>query len=175
MIGGNTQAPPPVTCYLINSTYGGIDKNAFNEGVIYVGWHLTISVESEGQPIEGANVEAYYLHNSSLAEQKATQNNGKVQFDLMEWKITELGSQYVGDYKVRVSYGTSQTEEVVTMSSSKQIVISEFPDNTPPFPTTLIVAAIVSIVIVGAALLVYFVKVKKTTGEAEKVTPEGVM
>ena len=39
---------------------------------------------------------------------------------------------------------------------------------TEPFPTTWIVAAIATIVVVGAALLVYFVKVRKTTGKAEK-------
>jgi parallel beta-helix repeat protein len=48
-------------------------------------------------------------------------------------------------------------------------------DTTPPFPITLIVAAIVIVVAVGAGLMVYFVKVKKTTGEGEKIKPEGVM
>jgi hypothetical protein len=48
------------------------------------------------------------------------------------------------------------------------------PEQSPSFPTTLIVAAMAVIAIVGAALLVYFVKVKKTTGEAEIIS-EGVM
>ena len=39
---------------------------------------------------------------------------------------------------------------------------------TEPFPTTWIVAAIVLIAAVGAALLVYFVRVKKTTGKLEE-------
>ena len=38
--------------------------------------------------------------------------------------------------------------------------------NIAPFPITLIVAAIVIIVIVGTALLIYFTKAKKTTGKA---------
>ena len=46
------------------------------------------------------------------------------------------------------------------------VVIQEFPDTTPPFPTW-IVAAIVIIAVVGAALLVYFAKVKKTTEKIE--------
>ena len=61
------------------------------------------------------------------------------------------------------------------------VVNPEFPDDakpttptTEPFPTTLIVAAIVIIGVVGAALLVYFAKVKKTTGKTEKLH-EGVM
>ena len=51
------------------------------------------------------------------------------------------------------------------------VVIPEFPDTTPhtseSFPTTWIVAAIAIIAVVGAALLVYFAKVKKTTGKVE--------
>jgi len=43
-----------------------------------------------------------------------------------------------------------------------------------PFPTTWIVAAIVLVAVVGAALLVYFVKGKKTPGKAEKIMPEAV-
>jgi len=39
---------------------------------------------------------------------------------------------------------------------------------TEPFPITWIVATIVLIALVGAALLVYFVKVRKTTGKVEK-------
>jgi parallel beta-helix repeat protein len=42
------------------------------------------------------------------------------------------------------------------------------------FPITGIAAAIAIIAVVGVAFLVYFAKVKKTTGEGEKVTPEGV-
>ena len=40
-------------------------------------------------------------------------------------------------------------------------------DTTPPFPITLIVAAIVIVVAVGAGLLFYFIKVKKTTVKTE--------
>ena len=41
------------------------------------------------------------------------------------------------------------------------------PDTTPPFPITWIVATTAIIAIGGAALLVYFAKVKKTTGKTE--------
>ena len=61
------------------------------------------------------------------------------------------------------------------------VVIPEFLDDenpkipTPePFPITWIAGAIAIIAAVGAALLVYFVKVKKTTGKTEKLH-EGVM
>ena len=41
-------------------------------------------------------------------------------------------------------------------------------DTTPPFPLTLIVATIVITAVVAATLLVYFRKIRKPTGEAEK-------
>jgi N-acetylneuraminic acid mutarotase len=44
------------------------------------------------------------------------------------------------------------------------------PDANPPFPTTWIAAAIVVIAAVGATLLVYFAKVKKTTGKTEIIS-----
>ena len=44
--------------------------------------------------------------------------------------------------------------------------VPEFPDEEP-FPITWIIAAIAIIAVVGATLLVYFAKVKKTTGKAE--------
>ena len=55
----------------------------------------------------------------------------------------------------------------------KPIGIQVFPDEknqittTEPFPTTWIVAAIAIIAVAGAAFLVYFRKIKKTTGKAE--------
>ena len=42
------------------------------------------------------------------------------------------------------------------------------PQQSEPFPTTLLVAAIAIIAVVGVALLVYFATVRKTTGEVEK-------
>ena len=60
------------TCYLIDSAYGSLDKSNLYRGTIYFGWHLTVTVESKGQPIEGANVQVYHAHNGSLAAQQST-------------------------------------------------------------------------------------------------------
>ena len=124
--GGNGQAPYPLSCYLINSTYEDINKDVFDKGTLYVGWHLTVILEDTGQAIEGAKVAVYYVTNGSLAEQKTTSGDGKAQFDLVEWRITELGSQYVGDYRIKVSYGITEPEKTITLSSSQELVFSEF-------------------------------------------------
>ena len=52
--------------------------------------------------------------------------------------------------------------------ASETIYFSIKTQQSESFPTTWIAAAIVVIVAVGAAPLVYFAKVKKTTGKAEK-------
>ena len=60
------------------------------------------------------------------------------------------------------------------------VVIPEFPDDekpttptTEPFPTWVVTATVI-VAVVGAALLVYFAKVKKTTVKVEKIMPEEV-
>jgi parallel beta-helix repeat protein len=62
------------------------------------------------------------------------------------------------------------------------VVNPEFPEDekptTPtnePFPTTWVVAATAIVAVIGAALLVYFRKIRKATGKTEKIKPEGVM
>jgi hypothetical protein len=124
--GGNGQAPYPLSCYLVNSTYEDLNKDVFDKGTLYVGWHLTVTVEDVRQFVESAKVEVYYANNGSLAEQKVTLADGKAQFYLVEWMVTEVGNQYVGDYRIKVSYGITETEKTVILSSSQELVISEF-------------------------------------------------
>jgi len=133
---------PYVKCYLINSTYGSLDKSNFYSGAIYVEWYLTVTVESEGQPVESANVQVYYAHDGSLAAQQTTPSSGQVQFELPEWEITEIGSRYLGDYTVKTSYGAAQAEANVTLTASKDMTV-ELPKETEPFPTALVIAAII--------------------------------
>ena len=52
--------------------------------------------------------------------------------------------------------------------TSETIYFTIKTQQSEPFPITWIVAAIVIIVVVGTALLVYFRKIKKTTGKAEE-------
>jgi parallel beta-helix repeat protein len=105
------------------------------------------------------------------------------------------GGNYWSDYEDRYpnateldDSGIGDTPYVIDINNQDRyplmepVVIPEFPDDeeptTPtnePFPTTLVVAAVVMVAVVGAGLLLYFVKVKKTTGEGEKIKPEGVM
>ena len=73
----------------------------------------------------------------------------------------------IGD-SPHVTYGNNQDNYPLT----NPVVIPELPDEENSIPTTKsfptwIVAAIAIIAVVGAALLVYFRKIKKTTGKAE--------
>jgi len=91
------------------------------------------------------------------------------------------GGNYWSNYKEKYPNATElngsdiwNTPYVIAVENKDEhplmnpVTVPEFSDTTPPFPTTLIVAAIVVIAVVGAALLVCFVKVKKTTGEAKE-------
>jgi hypothetical protein len=140
--GGNGQAPHPLSCYLINSTYGNLNKDAFDKGTLYVGWHLNVTVEDAGQIVKGAKVEVYYVTNGSLAQQKVTSSDGKAQFDLVEWKLTELGNQYVGDYRIKASYGTTETQ-TITLTSSQELVISESSTTWIILPVILVAALVI--------------------------------
>jgi len=73
-------------------------------------------------------------------------------------RLYAIGGGFSGDF------GFIETNENEQYTPSGYI--PEFPDTTPPFPTW-VVAAIVIVAAVGVALLVYFVKIKKTTGKAE--------
>jgi hypothetical protein len=150
---------PYVKCQLINSTYRNLDKSDFYNGSVYVEWYLTIAVESsEGKPIEGANVQVFYLNNGSLAAQQTTPSNGKVQFNLSETEITPLGSTYVGEFTVRVSYGKTQVEENVILDTNKQITI---PTSTKTdFPLFAMLLILVLIVIALLLILLFRKKVK---------------
>ncbi|PVX27544.1 MAG: hypothetical protein CW716_01790 [Candidatus Bathyarchaeum sp.] len=146
--GGNGQAPHPLSCYLINSTYEDLNKDAFDKGTLYVGWHLIVTVEDAGQVVKGAKVEVYHVTNGSLAQQKVISDDGKAQFDLVEWKLTELGNQYVGDYRIKTIYGTTETEKTITLTSSKELVIS---DSSTPW-------IILPVILVGSLVIIVYMK-----------------
>jgi len=59
-------------------------------------------------------------------------------------------------------------------AGASEIIYFSIAQQSEPFPTTWIAATIVLTAIIGVGLLLYFVKIKKTTGEGEKATPEGV-
>lgn len=83
---------------------------------------------------------------------------------LYEAIIPEQQANALVKYKI-VAYDNAGNHEVEDNGGQYYVytVIPEFPpsDITPPFPTW-IVAAIVIIAVVGASLLVYFLKIKKT-------------
>jgi 5-hydroxyisourate hydrolase-like protein (transthyretin family) len=132
----------PIYVDLVNTTYDQLDTTNLGKGIVHVNWYLMISVESQGTPLQGVNVQVYYVANDSLAAQQTTPSDGRVQFELPEWEITEAGSRYLGDYTVKTSYGAAQAEANVTLTASKDMTV-ELPKETEPFPTALVIAAII--------------------------------
>jgi hypothetical protein len=140
----------PIYIDLVNATYDELDTTIIGKGIVHVKWYLMISVESQGTPLQGANVQVYYVANDSLAAQQTTPSDGRVQFELPEWEITEVGSRYLGDYTVKTSYGAAQAEANVTLTASKDMTV-ELPKETEPFPTALVIAA--TIIATGAVAI----------------------
>jgi hypothetical protein len=154
----------PIYVDLVNSTYDELDTTNLGKGVVHVYWYLMVSVESQGTPLQGVNVQVYYAANDSLAAQQTTPNDGRVQFELPEWEITEVGNLYLGDYTVIAHHDTAETEANVTLTASKDVTV-ELPQETAPpperFPTTAIVIALILIAFISIGLLVYLKKHKR--------------
>jgi hypothetical protein len=154
----------PIYVDLVNSTYDQLDTTKLGKGIANVKWYLMISVESQGTPLQGVNVQVYYAANDSLAAQQTTSSDGRVQFELSEWEITEVGNLYLGNYTVIADQGAAKTEANVTLNASKDVTV-ELPQETalPPelLLTALFVALIASVVVVGVGLLIYFKKRKR--------------
>jgi hypothetical protein len=140
---------PYVSCHLVNSTYGSLDKSNFYNGSLYVEWYLAVAVESEGQPVEGANIQVYHAHDGSLVAQQTTPSNGTVQFILPETQITPLGNTYLGEYTVKTSYREAERQENITLNTSKQMTITLLGTEFPVLPVLLaLLSAVIALLLV---------------------------
>jgi len=92
-----------------------------------------------------------------------------------------IGYSLDGQTNVTIAGNTSLSE--LSTSSHRLVVYAKYTDGktgtsepvyftiaqqSEPFPTNWIVAAIMIVALVGAAIMIYFTKVKKTTGKVEK-------
>ena len=98
---------------------GGI--GVYDTASTILGWFLNVSVTVEYQPVEGALVSVYYVHNGSLAANATTGADGKVGFPLVEKVASATGVEYFGDYIVAISYGNLALEKRLTLSSSMAV------------------------------------------------------
>ena len=120
-----------------------------------------ISVESQGTPLQGANVQVYYAANDSLAAQQTTTSEGIVQFELPEWEITEVENLYLGNYTVIAHHGAVKTEANVTLTSSQDMTVELSQGTTSPQELLpALVIALIALVAVVVGLLLYFKKRK---------------
>jgi hypothetical protein len=84
---------------------------------------------------------------------------------------SDTPQNFYGWWAAVADYPLDTLSDIVNFSKTNLVVEPE----PEPFPTSWVVAATAVIAIVAAAVLVYFKKVKKTTGKAEKITLEGAI
>ena len=151
----------PIYVDLVNSTYDELDTTKLGKGIVHVYWYLMISVESQGTPLQGVNVQVYYAANDSLAAQQTTTSEGIVQFELPEWEITEVENLYLGNYTVIAHHGAVKTEANVTLTSSQDMTVELSQGTTSPQELLpALVIALIALVAVVVGLLLYFKKRK---------------
>jgi hypothetical protein len=114
----------PIYVDLVNSTYDRVNTDFIGQGVIRVNWPLTILVESQGEPLQDADVQIYSQANNSLVAQLTTANDGKALFELPALEISESGQTNLGDYTIKVTQNERLAQESITLTSSMQKTIS---------------------------------------------------
>jgi len=122
--------------WLANSTVSQIQYHL--EGKVYVSWCLDVHViDSIDQDIPNANVTATYT-NTTIAEQKLTDTNGKTRLTLMEKMMNATGEYPVGNYTVEATYQIYSDVKSVNMTENKQITLTLEGFIIPEFPSFLI-------------------------------------
>ena len=173
--------------YIANNQYAGINLIDCHENRI-IG-NTLIENNGWGIRLSGAENNTFYhnnLINNKVAEglqvsnpwfwgrpepnawDNGVEGNYWSDYELRYPNATEIDGSGIGDTPFFINEVNIDRYPLM-----RPFVIPEFPDDekptiptTEPFPT-MIVAAIAIIAVVGVALLVYFAKVKKTTGKAE--------
>ena len=147
------------TIWLVNSplTESGISFWS-PESLLIFGWYLDVHVNSDNQPVEGAEVEVYYAHNGSIATKGTTDSDGNVRFILPEKTLRKYEGEKIGNYNVKASFNDVHGEEKVTLDSSKQITVNLVHTNPPPFYTTplgigtLVIVALIAGIAISAII-----------------------
>ena len=122
-----------IRCYhdavvrLVNVTKPGGGKPDISfvmadKAVVYVAWHVRAAISLEGEPVEGAEVIAFFP-NGSVAVSGLTDADGAVEFALLEAIVRRSGIQYVGNYTLRASYGQLLGEARVEVEDNIDVLI----------------------------------------------------
>ena len=92
------------------------------EAVAYVAWHVRATVSLEGAPVAGAEVKAFFP-NGSLAALGLTDENGQIAFDLLEAVVRPSGTEQLGNYTFRASYGQLLGEKGAEVKANTEVLI----------------------------------------------------
>ncbi len=137
---------------LVNSTYDRVNTDFIGQGVIRINWPLTILVESQGAPLQNADVQVYSQANNSLVAKLTTANDGKALFELPALEISESGQTNLGDYTIKVTQNERLAQESITLNSSTQKTISI--DNSPfiTFAVAIAIGLVLTVITVTLIL-----------------------
>ncbi len=153
---------------LVNSTYSYYI--IYNKSRVTVSWYLNVNVvDTNGVPVESANVTACYS-NATAFESRLTDAEGFARLTLMEKMLNATGEHSFGNYIVEAVYDSYSNSTTVNMTGNQQITLKlegfVVPAHAQEEPLQLWIAVTI-IIVVGAALLVYFTKIRKTTKKAK--------
>ena len=121
---------------LINSTYTTLHFSGTSKA--YLSWYLdTHVVDSLDQNVASANVTATYA-NTTIAEQKLTDSNGKTRLALIEKILNASGEYPVGNYTVEATYGVHSASTSINMTENIQLTLKLEGFVIPEFPSLLL-------------------------------------
>jgi hypothetical protein len=123
-------------CRLLNTTYTSLQTydQAEIQIILYLDVHVTDSID---QNVPSANVTATYM-NTTIAEQKLTNTNGKTRLTLLEKIVNATGEYSIGNYGVEATYEIYSTSASLNITEQRQITLKLENLVIPEFPYILI-------------------------------------
>ena len=121
---------------LLNSTYSTL--HFYGSSKVHLSWYLDAHViDSLDQNVPSANFTAAY-ENTTIAEQKLTDTNGKTRLALIEKIMNASGEYLIGNYTVEATYGIHSVSASINMTENKQITLKLEGFVIPEFPSLIL-------------------------------------
>ena len=149
----------PMYVYLTNTKYNQSNIDPLGKAIIYIQWHLSVSVLNDGQPMNGAAVEI--LSNNTILISHNTSASGQASFMLPEKTITDTGISPIANYTVKVKFGNLEQSESFLMDGNKAMSISLSTGSDSWLAIALPFFVIIGIVVFAVIIVLLLVTKKK--------------